>query len=55
MCLMSWFARMWSRISIDDGYAIPIHRQLTTWATKKGIVYNPRTDERTHAYGFYPQ
>jgi peptide/nickel transport system substrate-binding protein len=40
---------------IDDGGVIPIHQQVTTWAAKKGIVYIPRTDERTHAYQFYPQ
>ncbi len=42
-------------IVIDDGGVIPIHQQVTTWAAKKGIVYIPRTDERTHAYQFYPQ
>lgn len=42
-------------IVIDDGGMIPVHQQVTTWAAKKGIVYIPRTDERTHVYGFYPQ
>ena len=40
---------------INDGGVIPLHQQVTTWATKKGIVYTPRTDERTHAYGFRAQ
>ena len=29
---------------------IPLHYQVNTWASKKGIVYKPRTDERTTAY-----
>ena len=42
-------------VAINDGGLIPIHQQVTTWATKKGFAYIPRTDERTHAYGFVPQ
>lgn len=42
-------------IAVNDGGLIPIHQQVTTWAAKKGIAYTPRTDERTHAYGFRPQ
>ena len=42
-------------IVINEGGLIPIHQQVSTWATKKGITYIPRTDERTHAYGFRPQ
>ena len=42
-------------IAVNDGGIIPLHQQLTTWATKKGITYIPRTDERTHAYQFMPQ
>ncbi len=41
-------------IYIDEVGAIPLHQQVTTWAAKKGFVYTPRTDERTHAYGFRP-
>ncbi len=41
-----------SAIAINDGGLIPIHQQVTTWAAKKGIAYTPRTDERTHAFGF---
>ena len=29
---------------------IPLHYQVNTWASKKGIRYKPRTDERTTAY-----
>lgn len=42
-------------IVVNDGGLIPLHQQVTTWATKKGYVYTPRTDERTHAYGFRQQ
>lgn len=42
-------------VAINDGGIIPIHQQVTTWATKKGITYIPRTDERTHAYEFNQQ
>ncbi|AOY92645.1 ABC transporter substrate-binding protein [Cupriavidus sp. USMAA2-4] len=41
-------------IAIDDGGIIPIHHQVTTWATQKGITYVPRTDERTYAHNFRP-
>ena len=39
-------------IGLNDFALIPIHNQVTTWASKKGINFVPRTDERTHAYGF---
>lgn len=42
-------------IVVDDGGIIPVHFQVTTWATRKGISYTPRTDERTYAHGFKPQ
>ncbi|MCP3021556.1 ABC transporter substrate-binding protein [Cupriavidus basilensis] len=42
-------------IAINDGGIIPIHQQVTTWATQKGITYVPRTDERTYAHNFKPQ
>lgn len=42
-------------IVVNDGGIIPIHHQVTTWATKKGITYIPRTDERTHAWQFEPR
>lgn len=40
---------------VNDGGVIPLHHQVTTWAGKKGIAFTPRTDERTHAFGFVPQ
>jgi len=42
-------------IAINDYGIIPLHQQVTTWAARKGYVYTPRTDERTHAYEFRPQ
>lgn len=42
-------------IAINEYGIIPIHQQVTTWAARKGFAYTPRTDERTHAYGFRPE
>ena len=33
---------------------IPLHYQVNTWATRKDLTYNPRTDERTIAYDLLP-
>ena len=33
---------------------IPLHYQVNTWATRVGLKYNPRTDERTTAYDLVP-
>ena len=44
-----------TEIALNEGGIIPIHLQVTTWATRKGIIYAPRTDERTLAYFFKPQ
>jgi len=43
-----------SKIAADDGGILPIHFQSTTWAAKKGIAIEPRTDERTIAMSFSP-
>ena len=37
-------------IGQDQGI-IPLHYQVNTWAAKKGLKYNARTDERTYAMG----
>ncbi|MCB1743451.1 MAG: ABC transporter substrate-binding protein, partial [Gammaproteobacteria bacterium] len=39
-----------TEVAIEDGGIIPLHYQVNTWASKKGIAYKPRTDERTTAY-----
>lgn len=40
-----------TELGIGDLGIIPIHYQVNTWATRKGISYVPRTDEWTLAYG----
>lgn len=44
-----------SATALNDVALIPIHLQVNTWATRKGIVYTPRVDEGTLAYEFRPQ
>jgi len=39
-------------VAIIDVGLIPIHHQVVTWGTRKGITYIPRTDERTYAPQF---
>ena len=43
-----------SEIAINDGAVIVSHYQLNTWATRKGLKYEPRTDEYTIAQGVSP-
>lgn len=38
-----------TEVAIEDGAIIPLHYQVNTWATRKGLKYTPRTDERTVA------
>jgi peptide/nickel transport system substrate-binding protein len=42
-------------LAVNDGGVIPVHHQVTTWAAKKDISFTPRTDERTHVFGFAPK
>jgi peptide/nickel transport system substrate-binding protein len=42
-------------IAMTELGIIPIHHQINTWATKKGIAYTPRIDEYTLAFQFRPQ
>jgi peptide/nickel transport system substrate-binding protein len=42
-------------IAMTDLGIIPLHHQVNTWATRKGITYTPRTDEYTLAFLFRPQ
>lgn len=37
------------RIAMADKAIIPLHHQVNIWATRKGLVYNARNDERTMA------
>lgn len=41
-------------IGADMGI-IPLHYQVNTWATRAGLAYNARTDERTVAYDIVKQ
>ncbi len=36
-----------TEIAIDDLGIIPLHYQVNTWATRRGLAYTPRTDEAT--------
>jgi peptide/nickel transport system substrate-binding protein len=38
-----------TEIAIGDLGIIPLHYQVNTWATRKGLAYTPRTDEATVA------
>ncbi len=38
-----------TEVAIKDGGIIPLHYQVNTWGTRKGLSYTPRTDERTVA------
>ena len=33
---------------------IPLHYEVSTWATVKGVKYTPRTDQYTLAMGLKP-
>lgn len=44
-----------TEIAINDGAIIPLHYQVNTWGTRKGLKYIPRTDEATHAMGVVPE
>lgn len=37
------------RIAMEDKAIIPLHHQVNIWATRRGLVYNARNDERTMA------
>jgi peptide/nickel transport system substrate-binding protein len=39
-------------LSLNDVAIIPLHQQVTTWATRKGIGYTGRIDEQTLAHAF---
>jgi peptide/nickel transport system substrate-binding protein len=37
------------RIAVEDVAIIPLHHQVNIWATRRGLTYEPRSDERTLA------
>ena len=44
-----------TEIGVGDLGIIPLYHQHNLWATRKGIAYEPRADERTLAHEFRPQ
>lgn len=44
-----------TQIAMADVGIIPLYHQEAIWATRKGIVYTPRADERTFAFEFRQQ
>ena len=44
-----------TEMAINDGAIIPLHYQVNTWASRKGLGYNARTDEQTLATNVYSQ
>jgi peptide/nickel transport system substrate-binding protein len=42
-------------IAMTELGIIPLHHQINTWATRKGVTYEPRIDEYTLAFLFKPQ
>ena len=40
-----------TELAINDVAIIPLHYQVNTWATRTGLKYEPRTDERSIAMG----
>ncbi len=43
-----------TEIAVGDLGIIPLYHQHNLWATRKGVSYAPRTDERTLAHEFKP-
>ena len=41
--------------TMSDLGIVPLYHQENVWATRKGIAYTPRADERTFAFDFRPQ
>ncbi len=44
-----------AELAIGDTGLIPLHFQVSLWATRDGIVYVPRVDEQTQAWKFTPK
>ena len=44
-----------TEVAMTDLGIIPLYHQESVWATRKGIAYTPRADERTFAHEFRPQ
>ncbi len=44
-----------AELAINDTGIIPLHFQVSLWATRDGITYTPRVDEQTLAWKFAGQ
>ena len=44
-----------AELAIGDTGLIPLHFQISLWATRDGITYTPRVDEQTLAWKFVPK
>ena len=44
-----------TEIAMTDLGIVPLYHQENLWATRKGVAYAPRADERTFAHEFRPQ
>ena len=44
-----------AELAIGDTGLIPLHFQISLWATRDGITYTPRVDEQTLAWKFVPR
>jgi peptide/nickel transport system substrate-binding protein len=44
-----------TQVAMSDLGIVPLYHQENVWATRKGIVYTPRADERTFGHEFRPQ
>jgi peptide/nickel transport system substrate-binding protein len=44
-----------AELAIGDTGLIPLHFQVSLWATRDGITYAPRVDEQTLAWKFVPK
>jgi peptide/nickel transport system substrate-binding protein len=44
-----------TEVAVTDLGIIPLYHQHNLWATRKGVSYTARTDERTLAQEFRPQ
>ncbi len=44
-----------SKMAMEDYAIIPLHFEVTPWATRKGLKYNPRADQYTMAMSLRPE
>jgi peptide/nickel transport system substrate-binding protein len=43
-----------AEVAMNDTALIPIHYEVSTWATARNFRYTPRTDQYTLAYELKP-